>query len=134
MQVIIIGQNRAEFCKVKKNDKEKHFFMTRKQLYRVYPDGLTRMMVTRYGEQEESDEVIVYKENEIIPYHTHGLDYTSNRFVFQIDEHKLLTSGSWFDRAKPWFTSTGPEIWKLLTSGGGIAVIVLIFAFLNGGK
>ena len=132
MQVIIIGQNRAEFCNVKKNDKEKHFFMTRKQLYRVYPDGLTRMKVTRFGIEDESDEVIVYKENEIVPYHTRGLDYSANRFVFVIDEHKLLTSGSWFNKAKPWFTTTGMELWKLATSGGGIALLVIVLAFMGG--
>lgn len=45
MMVIIIGTNRAEMCKVPVKDQDKHFFMTRKQLYKVYPDGLSRMRI-----------------------------------------------------------------------------------------
>ena len=45
MMVIIIGSNRAEMCKVPIKDLNRHFFMSRGQLYKVYPDGLKALLI-----------------------------------------------------------------------------------------
>ena len=38
MMGIIVGENRVEFIQVKKRDLKKHFFVTRDQLYKFYPN------------------------------------------------------------------------------------------------
>lgn len=95
MIIIIIGTNRAEQCTVKMRDLDKHFFQTRGQLYKVYPDGLTRMrIVDADGYEQESEEVLVYAENAIEPYHPRHVDYSQDRILAEIDEHKLMTKGT----------------------------------------
>lgn len=95
MIIIIIGTNRAEQCKVKMRDLDKHFFQTRGQLYKVYPDGLTRMrIVDADGYEQESEEVLVYAENSIEPYHPRSVSYSQDRILAEIDEHKLMTKGT----------------------------------------
>lgn len=135
MMVIIIGRNRAELCKVPVKDLDKHFFMTRRQLYKVYPDGLSRMRIyDADGVEQESEEVIVYAENAIIPYHPLHVDYTPDRILAEIDEHKLMGAskgGVWpyriyFTEAKNIWRDIGP-LFPLLVGG-----IVLAYALLFG--
>lgn len=74
MYVIISGANRVEFCEVKrKSDFDRRFFLSRKQLYFIHPDGMVRMKVKRWGKERDSDAVIAYEENSIIPYDTKGI-------------------------------------------------------------
>lgn len=133
MIVIISGCNRVEYCKVKKKkDFDRRFFMTRGQLYFVPTNGLVRMRVYHYGKERPSEAVIAYKENEIVPYDTCGLDYSMDNFLADIDRYKAMTDYSWFNANKPWFTNTAKTLWKYLTAPGGIALVVLIWTFLNG--
>ena len=116
MQVIIMGEDRAEFCTVAKKNKEKHFIKIRNsQLYKVYPNGLCRMKIDWFGEEIRSDEVIVYAENETIPYIVKiGVRYGMEPMLMAIDEHKRMTNGSWFKK-KPWFNpGSGTFLWKLI--------------------
>lgn len=135
MIVIISGCNRVELCKVKKKkDFDRRFFMTRGQLYYVPTHGLTRMRVYTYGKERPSEAVIAYKENEIIPYDVKEIEYSMDNLLADIDRYKQMTDYGWFKNNKPWFTNTAMEIWKLATSTGGIALIVLAWAFLGGGS
>ena len=130
MMVIIMGEDRAEYCKVKKKHKEKHFFKTRNQLYRVRPEGLARCRIDYFG-TVETDEIIVYSENEIIPYQPKGeVQYTMDKMYMDLDAHKQMTGGSWFGkRTKQWFSGQqgkdlmkyvkDPSVWGIL-----LAIIV----------
>ena len=130
----ISGVNRAEFFKVKKKkDFSRVFFLTRQQLYRVSPDGLTRLRVTHYGKERPSDAIISYVENEIVPYDPKGIDYCMDNFLAEIDRYKLMTNYSWFNKNRPWISDKVVEVWKFVTSGGGIALFVLAYVFLSGG-
>lgn len=90
MQVIIIGRNRAEICKVKRRDEEKHFFESRKMLMKVYADNLTRCKIYRYGHWDKDEEIIIYKENAIVPYHPKNGCFADWKLCAEIDEHKNL--------------------------------------------
>lgn len=133
MKVIISGVNRMEFCDIKRKDLDKRFFMTRGELYFVPTNGMTRLRRYEYGKEKESDEVIIYEENMITPYDTRDIQYSMDNLLSDIDRYKMMTDYSWFKRVKPWFETTGIQIWKLLTSTGGIVVIVLAWVFLTGG-
>lgn len=131
--VIIIGRNRAELCKVPVKDLDKHFFMTRRQLYKVYPDGLSRMRIyDADGNEQESEEVIVYSENAIVPYHPLHVDYSPDRQLAEIDEHKLMGStGStvwpyriYFTEARNAWRQIGP-MFPLIVAG-----VILLYALL----
>lgn len=136
MQIIISGVNRVEFCKVtKKKDFDRRFFMTRGQLYFVPVNGLTRMRIREFGKDRDSDAVIVYEENKIVPYDIKdNLEFKMDNLLMDIDRFKEMTDYSWFKTNKPYIVQTASNIWKLLTSGGGIVVIVLLYVFLTGGS
>lgn len=91
MMVIIIGKNRAEYCKVKKKDLNKHFFVTRDQLYKIYPDALTPCEIYHNEAWLLSESVIVFEENGVKPYHCkYPKDYDMDPVLATIDEHKLM--------------------------------------------
>lgn len=93
MMLIVIGSSRAEMIKVKKRDYEKHFLVTRGQLYKLYPDGLERCFVYDYGVRKDDEEMIVYPENGIIPYHPRRQMYTMAKILSEIDNHKNCIGG-----------------------------------------
>lgn len=135
--VIIHGEDRSEYCKVPKKFKERHFFKTRNQLYRMRPEGMARMKIDYFGERR-TDEVITYAENEIRPYQMKGnIEYTMDKFFMDLDAHKQMTGGTWFGKkAKAWFSGnngkdlkefiTNPTAWMIL-----IAVIIIVPTFLH---
>ena len=90
MKVYVIGRNRAEMCKIKNKDVEKHFFTSRKMLFKVYADGLTRCRMTKYGYSDGDEEIIMFKENAIIPYHPKNVCYDDWKICAEIDEHKKM--------------------------------------------
>lgn len=111
-----MGEDRSEFCTVAKKNKEKHFIKIRNsQLYKVYPNGLCRMKIDWFGEEIRTDEVIVYAENETIPYIVKiGVRYGMEPMLMAIDEHKRMSDGTWFKR-KPWFDpNSGKFMWNLI--------------------
>lgn len=136
MMVIIQGEDRAEYCNVKAKLQERHFFKTRNQLYRVRPEGLARMRIDYFGEKS-TDEVIVYSENEIIPYQPKGeVMYTMDKFFMDLDAHKQMTGGTWFGKTKTWFSGGSgkdlmkyikdPTTWMVL-----LAIILVAPAFIH---
>lgn len=131
MQVHIIGHNRAEICKIKNKDVEKHFFTSRRMLFKVYADGLTRCRRTRYGRPDTDEEIIIYKENAIVPYHPRQVSYLDWKICAEIDEHKKMLTV----RQSPLtLLSKGYRgVSKALSGGTLTAVImagVLIYAFI----
>lgn len=136
MMVIIQGEDRAEYCKVAKKHKEKHFFRTRNQLYRVRPEGLARMRIDYFGDIR-TDEVICYAENEIIPYQIKGeITYTMDKFFMDLDAHKQMTGGTWFGKAQKWFSGgTGKDLKKFISNPTyimiAIAVIIILPTFIH---
>lgn len=135
MIVIVSGANRIEFCQIKKkSDFTRRFFMTRGQLYCVPPNGLTRMRIREFGKDRDTEAVIAYEENKIIPYDVKDIDYNMGNLLSDIDRYKEMTNYSWFSSNKPWIVQSASTVWKYLTSGGGIAILVLLWVFLSGGR
>ena len=129
MMLIIVGSNRVEFIRIKKKDYDRHFVQTRGQLYKVYPDGLTRCIVTHHGRRMRDEEVVVYKENAIVPYHPRSQLYTMTKILSEIDNHKSsLPKGGWHVSMSN--VGEAVSIWKQLvpTIPFIIAGIILIWA------
>lgn len=135
MIVIVSGINRVEFCHVKKKkDFDRRFFMTRGQLYFVPVNGLTRIRIREFGKDRDSDAAIIYEENKIVPYDVRdNLDFNMDNMLADIDRYKEMTDYSWFKTNKPYIVQNASKIWQLLTSGGGITILVLLWVFLTGG-
>ena len=94
MLVYIVGRSTVKICRVRNTDRDKHFFAHRGQIYKVYPEGLTTFNRYRFGEKQDTEELIVYSENSTVPWQTHGIDYSASKVLSEIDEHKLMTYGS----------------------------------------
>ena len=134
MIVVIVGENRVEFCKVKIQDEHLHFFKTRGMLYKVYPNGLTRCRVFDYGLELKSEEVIIFYENETHPYDEHDIDYTMDRLLSDVDRHKMMlpTRGGRFGKPKIWFTNVATSLYKWLGIPGIVGAVIVIYALLSG--
>lgn len=134
MQVIISGTNRMEFCKVvRKEDFSRRFFMTRGQLYFIPTHGMVRMRVYEFGAERDTDAVIMYRENAYVPYDTRGIIYSMDNYIADIDRYKKMSDYGWFKKNRLFFTSAGKALWKFITSGTGIVVIIVAYIFLTGG-
>lgn len=93
MRVILIGRNRAVIAKVPLRNWEKyHWYLLGSQLYKLYPDGIQRFKITRYGRPVRDDEGAVFKENAVVPYHGGGQSYEMDKVLSEIAEHKLMVS------------------------------------------
>lgn len=91
MMVLIIGKNRAEFGKIKKKDVSKPFFVTRNQLYKVYPDGLIPIDIYHDGAFIRSESITAFEENGTVPCHTgYPEQYEDDVILMNIDEHKIM--------------------------------------------
>lgn len=132
MMVIIIGKNRVEYCTVKKKDLAKHFYVTRGQLYKVFPDALRPMEIYKNGSWVRSESVIVFEENGTTPYNCrYEGDYKMDSILASIDEHKIMSG-----KKKPFFSwmDGNKDLWKNfpLIVVGAILVIALIGGFIFG--
>ena len=135
MKVIIIGCNRAEIIQIKAMNQNKHFLESRGQLYKVAPDALTRMRIIKDGREEDSDEVVIYRENSIEPYHSHGVPHDQERILAEIDEHKLMgPDPSPLGRVTPWIREARNSYNTLLPMiPAAVAMVILAWALLKGG-
>lgn len=137
MMVIITGENRVEICVPNRRQEGLHFFKTRNQLYRIFPNGLMRIRIFDYdGLEVGSEEGIIYRENDIVPYDTMQLDYTMDRLLSDVDRHKMMRDGGWNRKPKKvWFSSDSMKgAWGWIYSKVGITGLViggvLLYAFL----
>lgn len=86
MMVIIIGENRVEYNKIRKSDYEKMFFGRRNQVYKVVPDGLVHIRMTDVKGRVVDEECVVFKENSSIPYDVlPGVTYKQDDVLAEID-------------------------------------------------
>lgn len=92
MQVIIIGNKRAEICNVRGRNQNKELFLNKKQLYRIFPQNLKRCKIIKWGRDKGHEEVEIYKENMSIPTIINGdVNYTKNAF-FALIRNKMVKS------------------------------------------
>lgn len=89
MKVYILGRNRVEMGNVKTKDLDKHFYVTRGQLYKMYPDNLTRMIRYEYGVRRKDEEAIIYPENGTVPLQPRNGDYDQRLTMALIDAHRM---------------------------------------------
>ena len=131
--VIITGENRVEICVPNRKQEKLHFFKTRGQVYRIFPNCLTRLRVFDYdGLEVGSEEAIIYRENDIVPYDTMDFDYSMDRLLSDIDRHKLMRPNS-IVPSKVWFTNAkgiGSWIFSKVGWTGLIVAGVLFYAFV----
>lgn len=93
MKALIIGRNRVVIGKVDLKEWEaKHWYLCGTQLYKIYPEGLMRTIVTRYGKRKTDEEMIAYHENASIPYDQLTVSYDTDLVLSEIDEHKLMAA------------------------------------------
>lgn len=134
MMVIIIGKNRVEYCTVKKKDLSKHFYSTRGQLYKVFPDALRAMEIYKNGSWVRSESVIIFEENGTMPYQCkYEGDYKMDAILASIDEHKIMTA-----KTKPFFSwASGANFKEIMKNlpliiAGAVIFIALIGGFIVG--
>lgn len=128
MKVIILGTNRAEITEIKAKDFDKHFFQERKQCYRIFPDGLTKMRIWQDGVEVDSDEVIIFPENGIVPHVTRDLDYSPSAIKSDIDFHKNATPQGFLNRFNL-FVNAGQTIWTGIAPYIALIITGLIVAW-----
>ena len=135
MKVIILGNNMADIVDIKAKDFDKHFLQRRKQGYRIFPDGLTRMRIWQDGVEIDSDEVMVYPENGTVPHMTRGLDYSDMAIKSDIDLHRDAFEHTGFLNRFKLFVDAGATYYNLLAPFMGmiIAGIILAWALLTQG-
>lgn len=93
MIALIRGENRIVIGKVKLKDWElHHYYLSGTQLYKMYPDAMTRINRTKYGHPIREEEGQMWCENAVIPYHPRGQCYSMNKQLSEIVEHKLMVN------------------------------------------
>lgn len=131
MMVIITGENRVEVCIPTRRQEGLHFYKSRGQLYRIFPNCLYRIRKFDYdGLEIGSEEGIVYRENDVVPYDTADFDYRMDRLLSDVYRHKnmregLLKPSMFFTNVK----SIGQWIFSKVGITGIVVAIVMIYAF-----
>lgn len=99
MLVIIIGENRVEYNKIKKKDYNKLFFERRDQAYKVAPDGLVHLRIVDWKGRAKDEECVVYPENGSVPYDTlPGVSYRQDHVFEELDLIRDVNRGKLFKR------------------------------------
>lgn len=134
MMVIITGENRVEICVPTRKQEGLHFFKTRGQLYRIFPNCLSRVRIFDYdGLEVASEEGIIFRENDIVPYDTMDFDYSMDRLLSDVDRHKLMNPTK-LGGSRLWFSNV-KTIWDWIFSKVGLTGLivgaVVIYAFLS---
>ena len=130
-RIIIVGENRTEIIKVKNKDLDKHFVRCRGQLYKVYPHAFSRMRIYDIkGIEKESDEVIVFPENALSPFHDRGVPYDQDQILAEIDEHKFTESNGLLHQFRG-VIGVARSLYPYI--GLIIAGVVVVYALIVGG-
>lgn len=130
MMGIIVGVNRVEYIPVKKRDLKKHFFVTRDQLYKFYPDCMKKMRLEDKLGLVRSESVIIYPENGIRPFgweeppEGENDPFDFDTILGNLDDHKHLVAKSRFGKwkmylkeGKSWWGTLAPLLMVLLGVG-----------------
>lgn len=137
MIVIIVGQNRVEYCKIRAKDQDKELFVSRRQLYKVPPKGLIRMRRKDVsGKDLESEEVIIYPEGSSAPYDTiNGVSYYQEDVLPEIDMIRgALGTGPLSNKKRMLMKAkTAVDSYVIPYVGIIIVGVILAYAFLTGG-
>lgn len=130
MIIVIIGVNRAEYCVLSKRQLGLHFFKTRNQLYKVFPDGAKRIRIFDYGKEITSERGIIFAENDTHPYDECEIDYSMDRLLGDVDRHKMMRNTGW---AKPkiWFSNAATSLIKKIGLPTLIVGGIIIYAFIT---
>lgn len=132
MMVIITGENRVEVCIPNRRQEGLHFYKSRGQLYRIFPNCLYRIRKFDYdGLEIGSEEGIIYRENDVVPYDTADFDYRMDRLLSDVYRHKNMMENKIL-KPTMFFTNARSIIDWLIKGGGFVYVIVglvLLYAF-----
>lgn len=131
MQITIIGIDRVYLWKIKPKNRNKRFYKINNQMYKALTSELTRLHRKKYDKWTGTDDVIIFRDNGRIPYHTKNTtSYEQDDILAEIDAIKFAYRG------KPKWALWGKVggsgwLWPLLVLGifGSITAI----AFLGGG-
>ena len=93
MQIGIKGIDYIYLWNVKRNKQNKIFFRFKNQIYKVYPSELRRLRINRYGENDGTDAIIMFKEDGIQPYHGCGMNYNQDCTLMDLDARKFTYRG-----------------------------------------
>lgn len=128
--VIIIGPTHAHICDIPRSE-GRRFVQFRGGLYKVYPASFRRMrLIDADGQETGSEDVVIYREGEIVPYMPGDVDYSMDRTLAEIDEHKLMhPGGSW---SRPFFRIAAQTWNGIMPFMPWIIVgVILVYAFLG---
>lgn len=136
--IVIIGENRQEFCVPQKKDVDgKQFFQSRGQLYHCFPYEISQCIWTFHNRYIGQNEVIVYPEDGIHPhiehYKTKMIKINSSRYRQKIDEQKSVSQYKLKPRKMVgWLTQKNQNVVRNLLP---FAIVgqVLMYAFLKNG-
>lgn len=99
MLVIIIGENRVEYNKIKKKDYNKLFFERRDQAYKVAPDGLVHLRIVDHKCGARDEECVIFKENGTVPFDViNDVSYRQNDIFAELDIIRDVNRAKWFRR------------------------------------
>lgn len=135
MKIIIIRETSVEYIEPKGRDRSKHFVKSWRQLYYTPPNGFVRMNRVRFGKPLPPEEVMIYSEGEIYPYHCKDIPYSMDYLLENIDMEKDMPSDGLFD-TKPWYERHGGSIMQGLAKYGlylFIGAVVVYAVISNGG-
>lgn len=123
MRIVIIGTNHAEVLKMTAKQENRGFAKIRNGAYQIYPDEFARLEIYNLeGELVETDEVVVFPENRLVPYNPIPSPefFDVELIAGRAEEHK--NCGGHFD--KPYISfarsalSWGWHWWPMLLVGG----------------
>lgn len=99
MLVILIGENRVEYNKIRKKDYNKLFFERRDQAYKVAPDGLVHLRIVDWKGRARDEECVVFEENASVPYDTlPGVSYRQDDIFAELDLVRDVNRARFFRR------------------------------------
>lgn len=125
MMVIIIGENIAHYCQIKKRDITKRFYVFRNQCYYIIPECFRQLEIKHNGAWVRTETVIVFDENNPIPYFCkHPEYYDMDARLVAIDESKLMhpKTRGW----RGWFSGGASSPWRQFLAGLPLLVVVFI--------
>lgn len=138
MKVVIKGKEIADMVIAKNSDLDKHFLAIRRQTYHIPPQAFSKLRIMKKRAnvwiEERSDEVMVFPENCIHPYHSNGYPFDQDSVLAVLWEEKCTEDTSLFGRFKSFISvggGIGRAVWPFL--GAIITIIIVVWAITSNG-